>query len=136
MFIDKNGKIGGKISIIDILVIIILAIAVFGIAFRFYSSTSKSARERIKLTYVVELEVVRIYTAEAMEKRGTVIDPKQKCIIGEITDVSYSPQKLEQFDSDGNIVYAEVPNKYDVEVTIESMGKESDTMSETTLYFR
>ena len=51
---------------------------------------------------------------------------KQKCKIGEITDVSYEPQKEEEFDSDGNIVYAEVPNKYTLKVTILSEGKESE----------
>ncbi|MBR4173685.1 MAG: DUF4330 family protein, partial [Clostridia bacterium] len=36
MIIDKNGKIGGKISIIDVFIILILIIAVFGISYRFF----------------------------------------------------------------------------------------------------
>lgn len=126
MIIDKNGKIGGKISIIDVLVVIVLIVAAFGISLRFYSAPAKSARERVKLSYIVEIENIREYTVDAMERKGVVIDPKQKCEIGEITEVAYEPQKQEEFDSDGNLVYAEVPNKYKLTVTILSEGKESE----------
>lgn len=126
MIIDKNGKIGGKVSIIDVFVIVILIVAAFGIAYRFYSAPSKSARERVNLSYVIEIDGVRKYTVDAMDKKGIVIDAKQKCKIGEITDVVYKPQKMEQFDADGNIVYAEVPDKYTLEITVISEGKESE----------
>ena len=126
MLIDKNGKIGGKVSIIDLFAVIVIAVAVIGIAFRFVSAPSKSARQRVKLSYVVEINGVRDFTVNALNNQGTVIDAKQKCLIGEITKVASKPQTVEQFDSDGNIVYAEVPNKYSVEVTILSDGKESD----------
>lgn len=126
MIIDENGKIKGKISIIDILAVVILIVAAIGLSLRFFSSPSRSARERVTLSYVVEFEGVRSYTVDAMNKKGVVIDTKQKCKIGEITDVLSRPQKLEEFDADGNIVYAEVPNKYSLEVTILSEGKESE----------
>ena len=114
MLMDKNGKIGGRVSIIDIFAVIIIVIAVIGITFRFVSAPSKSARQRVKLSYVVEINGVRDFT-------------NQKCLIGEITDVSSKKQIMEQFDSKGNVVYAEVPNKYSVEVTILSDAKESDS---------
>ena len=126
MIIDKNGKIDGKVSIIDIFAVLIIIVAVLGVALRYYSAPSRSARERVKMMYVVEIDGIRKYTVDAMDKKGTVIDPKQKCKIGEITEVSYKPQKMEQFDADGNVVYAEVPNKYTLEVTIVSDGKESE----------
>lgn len=127
MLIDKNGKIGGQVSIIDIFAIIIVVIAVIGISIRFISSPSKSARERVKLSYVIEIDGIREYTVNALNKQGIVIDAKQKCLIGEITDVSSKPQTMEQFDAKGNIVYAEVPNKYTAEVTVISDAKESDS---------
>ena len=126
MIIDKNGKIGGKVSIIDIFAVIIIAVAVLGIASRFVFAPSKNAKQRVKLSYVVEIDGIREYTVNALNKQGTVIDAKQKCLVGEITDVSSKQQKMEQFDAEGNVVYAEVPNKYSVEVTILSDGKESE----------
>lgn len=126
MIIDKNGKIGGKISVIDIFAVLILLVAVLGITLRFYSAPSKSARERVKLSYVVEIEDVRKYTVDAIAKKGIVVDAKQKTEIGEITDVLYEAYKKEEFDSDGNLVYAEVPNKYVIRITVSSEGKESE----------
>lgn len=126
MVLDKNGKIGGKVSIIDVFAIIVLVAAVLGIAFRFVADPAKSAKQRVKLSYVVEINGVRNFTVNALNKQGAVIDAKQKCLVGEITDVSSRPQKIEQFDADGNVVYAEVPSKYTVDVTILSEAKESE----------
>ena len=126
MIIDKNGKIDGKISIIDVFAVLILLVAVFGIGLRFYSAPSKNARQRVKMSYVVQIEDVRKYTVDAISKKGVVVDSKQKTEIGEITDVEFDTYKKEEFDSDGNIVYAEVPNKYIIKITVLSEGKESE----------
>ncbi len=126
MSIDKKGNIGGKINIIDISVIIVIIITFFGIAFRFYSTPSKNARETVRLRYVIKVYGVRKYSIDAISKKGIVIDSDQKCEMGEISDVSYTPEIWEQFDSEGNIVYAEVPKKYNVEVAILAEGRESE----------
>jgi len=126
MIIDKNGKIFGKISIIDIAVILVILVAIIGVSLRFISAPSKSAKQKINLTYVVEIEGVRSFTVDAFQKKGKVIDAKQKCLVGEIEDVEFSAQKKAEFDNDGNVVYAEVPDKYNVKVKIKAQGKESE----------
>ncbi len=126
MIVDKDGKLFGKINIIDAFTIIIAIIVVFGIALRFCSAPSKNATEYIKLKYVVEIHNVRKYTVDALSKKGIVINPDQRDEVGEILDVSYSPEIWEEFDSDGNVIFVEVPNKYTVKVTVLSTGREND----------
>ena len=123
---DKNGKIGGKVSIIDILVIIIVAIAAFGISMRFLSAPAKNAKTTTRVSFVVEVEGIRKYSVDALSKKGNVIDIKRKYLIGEIKDFSYEPQKKEAIDAKGEIVYAEVPERYTARVTIEADCKQTD----------
>ena len=126
MLIDKNGKIGGKVSIIDVLAALVIIVAIFGISVRFFSTPAKNARAHVKLKFVIEIEDLRDYSVEVIERKGKVVDKKKKDIIGEIVDVKTKKYLKEEFDSDGNLVYAEVPEKYSVDVTIESDGKESE----------
>ena len=126
MFLDKKGKIFGKVSIIDLFVIIVLAAAVIGISARFVSGAAKNAKEKVKFSYVVEIDGVRDYTINALNKKGKVIDLKGKSVIGEIKNVTFQPMKTQSFTSDGRMVFAEVPERYTVLVDIEGEGKESD----------
>ncbi len=126
MFLDKKGNVFGKFNIIDVCVIIVLIAAAIGISARFMSSAAKNAREKVKFSYVVEIDGVRQYTVDALGKKGKVIDLKGKSEIGEIKSVKAQPMKTQSFMSDGRMVFAEVPEKYTVLVEIEGEGKESD----------
>lgn len=129
MKIDENGKVNGKISIIDIFAIAIVLVAVIGISLRFVTLQIKEAKEGkrpVTLSYVVEIEGVRIYTVEALEKRGDVIDIDQKKVLGKVVDVESNNQKIEHFLNDGTIVDSEIPDKYVARVTILSDAVESN----------
>jgi len=126
MILDKNGKLFGKINIIDVFAVIILIAAIIGISIRFISVPSKNVKNKIELTYVVEIEGVSDFTVDALNKQGKVIDSKQKCLVGEVIGVESRKQTLDKFDSDGNLLSSEVPEKYTVDVTIEAIGKESE----------
>ena len=124
---DKNGKIGGRINIIDILAVIMVAVAAFGISLRFISTPAKNAKQTVKVSFVVEIEGIRKYSVDALSKKGNVIDAKRGYFIGEIKDFSYTPQELKRIDSDGKMVSAEMPDRYNAEITIEADCNETDS---------
>lgn len=126
MLLDKKGKLFGKINIIDLCAVIIVIAAIAGFGARFASSAAKNARETVKFLYTVEIDGVRKYTVDALDKKGIVTDLKGKSVIGEIKDVSVQPMKTQSFTADGRMVFAEVPEKYTILVEIEGEGKESD----------
>ena len=127
MIINKDGKLFGKISIIDFFVILIIIIGILGFGIRYISRAAKAARAVTDFKYVVEISNVRSYTVDALEKKGTVTDLKGKSVVGEITDVDYMPMRVQSVKADGTPVLAEVPEKYAVTVTIEAEGHESDS---------
>ncbi len=121
---NKDGKIFGKINIIDLLAVLILLVALVGIGIRLTSTASKSVTDKTEFSYVVEIDDVRIYTVNALKKMGTATD-KQGNIIGEIETVEWDSKKEQKVLSNGETVMVDVPDKYTVTVTMDASGKES-----------
>lgn len=67
---DKNGKIGGKVSIIDILVVVLVVAVIVGIVARYGSSVTGAVKSNKQFEYVLKVESVRQYTVDALEKKA------------------------------------------------------------------
>ncbi len=127
MIMDKNGKLFKKISIIDLFVILAIIAAIVGISARFVTSAAKNVREKILFSYVVEIEDIRMYTIEALNKKGIVTDIKGNSVVGKITNVEYEPMEVQSITADGRTVFAEKPEKYTALITVNAEGNESDS---------
>lgn len=123
---NKNGKIKGKFNIIDLLVIILIAAVVVGIAVRYGSSVTTAVKSDEEFEYVVKVESVRMFTIDALEKKGKVTDKKSTLDLGEIIDVQYEQTKYQSTTAAGKIIFADQPERYTAYVTIRTRGKESD----------
>lgn len=123
---DKNGKIFGKINIIDFAAIVVVLVALIGIAVRFTSVASENVTRKTDFTYVVEVDDVRIYTVNALQKMGTVTD-KQGNVVGEITTVQYTEKDRKTVLENGKAVNTVVPERFTVRLTLTASGKEADS---------
>lgn len=123
---NKNGKIKGKFNIIDILVVILIIAVIAGIGVRYRSVVTTAVKSDEEFEYVVELESVRQCTVDALEKKGKLSDKKATVDLGEIIDVQAEPARFLSEKADGSVVYAKQPDRYTVQVTVRTRGKESD----------
>lgn len=123
---DKNGKIAGKVSIIDIGVIILVLAAVVGLCIRFLSNTTTAVTSNETFRYVVKINSVRDFTVQALKKGGITTDKKSQIVLGEIKDVQVGEAKMQATTADGTIKWATLPDKYTCMVTIEADGRESE----------
>ncbi len=123
---DKNGKIKGKISIIDILVVVLLIVVIIGIAARYGSKITDSVMGDKQFEYVLRVENVREYTVNALEKKGRITDKKSEKNLGEITDVRVENATQQSTTASGELKISELPDRYTCFVTIVGEGKESD----------
>lgn len=123
---DKNGKIGGKISIIDILAVILIIVVIAGIWARYGSKITTAVRSSETFEYTLRVENVRKYTIDALEKRGRVTDKKSEKNLGEIVDVRYEQATQQSTTANGQVVMPAVPDRYTCFVTIQAVGRESD----------
>ena len=126
MIMDSNGKLFGKISIVDIAVILVIIIAIAGIYFKFFVKTNKTVVSNSDFYYCVEVKNIRPATAEALEKsRGLTLFLNEKISgeMGTLADLKFTPAVDNLEMENGEIVEAAIPEKFDAIVTIKVSGK-------------
>lgn len=123
---DKNGKIAGKVSIVDILVILLIVVVIAGIGARYGSGITSAVKTEKQFEYVLKVENVREYTVDALKRMGKVTDKKSEMDLGEIVDVQVENATMQSTTASGEIKNSEMPGRYSCIVTIRSAGKESD----------
>ncbi len=123
---DKNGKLLGKLNIIDLIVIIAVIAVIAGIGYRFASEPASAVKDKVTVEYVVEVEGIRSYAVDALAKKGVTTDKKAATRIGEITDVETKDVEFQSTTADGRIVKTSLPERYTAVVTVRAECKESD----------
>lgn len=126
----KDGKVFGKINIIDLLVIIVLIAAVAGIGYRLIGGRSAEVTDRQNFEFVVRVENIRQQTVDALEKKGKVYADKNNIETGEIISVTTEPYEQEAITTKGERKFAETPERFTAYVTIKVEG----TCSQGTYY--
>lgn len=123
---DKNGKIKGKFSIIDLFVIILAAVLVAGIAVRYGAKATTAVQSSEEFECVLKVTNVRDFTVKALEKKGVITDKKSEVELGEIIDVEVEDAEFQSTTADGRIITSELPDRYNCKVTIRANGKVSE----------
>lgn len=127
----KDGKLFGKINIIDILVVIIVIFLIVGASLKFRKfnvKTVDSASETLE--YQLEVKNVRDYTIAMIQSGDTVYDEQTGINIGTITNIETTPARTYEVMQNGEAVKVTNPYRYDLVLTIETPGT-----VETTAYY-
>ena len=123
---DKNGKIKGKFSIIDLFVIILAVVLVAGIAVRYGAKATTAVQSSEEFECVIEVNNVRDFTVKALEKKGVITDKKSEVEVGEIISVEREQAEFQSTTADGKIIDTVLPDRYNCRVTIRAHGKVSE----------
>lgn len=118
----KNGKIAGKINIIDLLVVIAVVVAVFGVVIRVATISDKSTAGKVPFEYVVCVEGVREYSIQGLQKGGNIFSEKENALVGEIVNVSVEPAQYDLIMLDGERKLIERPDRFTAYVTVKANG--------------
>ena len=118
---DNKGKLFGKINIIDLCVVAILIIAVAVTYFKFnMSAHSDVTTSNGRAEYTILTNGVREFTVDQLEIGDKVFDKESDKFIGEVTAVNTKPAYEYITKTDGTVVMAELPERYDLEVTVQT----------------
>ncbi|MEG1441204.1 MAG: DUF4330 domain-containing protein [Oscillospiraceae bacterium] len=126
MLINKDGKFFGKISIIDVLVVLGILFIAAGLFVRFSGGGKAVIAPDEKIEYTLKVKGVREFTKEAIEEGGFITDATTKEEMGKVIKVESTPAKAELTLSDGKFVNVDVPEEFDMIITAEVDGKISD----------
>lgn len=129
MLMDSKGKLFGKISIVDIAVIVILVIAIFGAYVRFNGNKPATVTNDTEFFYTISINNIRKSNKDLLEKSiGTMfsMDGKITSTMGELVNITVDDAKGTITKTDGTIVSATVPGRYDVRLTLKVLGNVND----------
>ena len=125
--IDKNGKLFGKISLLDIIIVavIVFLVGIF-VAGRF-GQVKLPIETKSNTEYVVKLKA---YNVEKTEKFpfevGSVIYGKTGEFIGTVTEVERKPMVTKEKLEDGTYFDYESQTAYDYFLTVEGTGTSTE----------
>ena len=113
MIIDKNGKLFGKISIIDIVIVALLVVAVCFLGLRFLNRNSPglsgSSLDKLEITFYSE--EVNDFVADAISIGDSTMEMAQYASFGTVTDKIVGPSITWVPDAAG-VVHGAPKDKY------------------------
>ncbi|ONI38048.1 hypothetical protein AN640_02895 [Candidatus Epulonipiscium fishelsonii] len=119
-----------KINFVDIMIVgIILAVLIFVIL-----RDGDNSVENIKtIQYTVRIKDVRHYTVDALNKQinnsfADVYDSETNTLIGKILSVNEMPFVNYESNLEYELIPMEVPDRYVVDITIETQGREKENI--------
>lgn len=125
-FIDENGRIGAKVSIVDLFVVLLLIACVAAVGLKLKTAQSVRGGDRV-IEYTVRVENIREQSVNAInQKCDGIIDAETKYDIGEITDVQTTPARVLVQTNDGDFKMTEYDNRYDAVITLRTNGTETE----------
>ena len=127
-FIDNNGKILGKISVLDLLVVLLILVVAAGTVYRFTSgATTRFGAGSATIDYTIRISDVREFTVDYYEAGMRVYDRMTNQFIGRITDFEVYPHYAVRHLFDGTLAEIPAPGRVDIYLHIRANGRITDT---------
>ncbi len=125
--IDKNGKLFGKINVIDLLVLVVLVAAILVVGLRFIGPRG-DATETLEMKFYIE--EVNDWVADKIQIGDTMYDGTNSMTLGKVTAVEKGKAETWAITEDGRYVVAEREGFCSLVVTGDVQGKKTDTGAE------
>lgn len=127
MLIDRKGKIFGKVSIIDLFVLMLILVTLGGAYYKFsYMKGTDDVVRMDTIEYKVLVSGIRKMSVDALKPQVDVFESKTDIHIGKVESKEVLPAMDYIIKTDGTIVKAEKPERYDMIITIVSPGIENN----------
>lgn len=123
--INEKGKLFGIINIIDLIVILAIVLLVGGGVKRAKTNKPEIITETKKALIEFEISDIRTPSVEALEVGDMLYTSDKGEEFGKVVHKKIEPSKELVETRDGKLVFAEVPEKYDVTLMIEVQAKDT-----------
>lgn len=131
MILSSKGKFFNKVNIIDVLIILLVLFAIIGAYFRFNGSNVVAENKSCVFQYNITVCGIRENNmkllVESMESQTPFkLDGKISSSMGKLIDVKVDNAVKVVEKTDGTVAVSEIPEKYDVTLTLEVNGYQSE----------
>jgi len=122
---DKNGRIGGKLSLIDLLAMLLLVALIAGGIWRFTAPAAQINPGDVTVQYTLRVAQARDFVVRYYQVGLPVFDRLTNLYIGTITDVRTAPRYAHEVLPDGTVVSAPQPGMVVIYIDIIAEGRET-----------
>ena len=126
MFIDNKGKLFGKVSIIDILIIVVVLAVAAGVVYKFKQSKVAGFVPQQDIEIQFYQEDTPDFATNDIRKGDTVKDPARNAVFGVVKDVTVGNSISWAADSRGIQTASSREGYKSILVTVEGKGIYSD----------
>jgi hypothetical protein len=126
MIIDKNGKLFGKVNIIDILVVVVLLGAAAGAVYKYAKAGTTgllSKPDKVRIVFYCPEYPEYAADEENIKKGSLVKDAVQGITLGTVTGVEIGESVGYAVSADGKYVASSKPDHVSVTITVEGYGR-------------
>ena len=124
---DNKGKLFGKISIVDLVVILLVLTVAVGTVYRFTAGATSVSDGDVDIRYTLRIEGVRAFTVYYYHAGLGVYDRQTGQFIGIIEDFDVVPHYQIYTLADGTMVQAYFPDTHvNIYLHVISTGRETD----------
>lgn len=122
--IDKNGKLFGKINIIDVIIVIVLLAAILFGAYKFglFSQRQVITANTDKLRLVFYQEEVNTFTTDNTKLKDPVTETLQNASLGSVVNLEVDKSVSWGYDKDGRQVKSTKEGFSSIFITAETTG--------------
>ena len=124
--IDKNGRIGGKINLFDLLIVIIILAVAGSLIIRFFINDETGIIVNEPVIIEFTSTEVNDYTVEWLELGAPVIDSTTDNGLGTVIDIKIDDAVTYTVTDSGETVATIVPDCKSVVITIDAAGTVDD----------
>lgn len=123
--IDKNGRLFGKISIIDVVVILAVVVVLAGVYVKNHVlETTASNIKNVDITMTIEGRLLEHYVADSIQVGDAIYDKDHATggAIGYITNIEYTEAATIRELNDGSLAFVGSEEAVNVIITLEGVG--------------
>lgn len=125
--IDEKGKLFGKINALDLTIVFIVILLCVGTYLKFFALNNTSVTQNmVPIQYDIKIQGSRQFLADALREGDEVFDKTSGNSIGKITSVTQKPAKQYIQLLDASLKECDLPNRYDVIITVDAQAVERD----------
>lgn len=128
MIIDDKGRLFGRVSIVDIIIVLVVLLALGGVGYkltRTNAPTPFAKQDTISIDFY--FEEVPDYVADYIKPGMTVRDIQKGFVIGTVKSISVDKSVVYAVADTGEIKVSTKPGYKSIRMTVEGTGKFSET---------
>lgn len=127
MIIDKKGKLFGKLSIIDLLIVVVVIGAIAGFAYKITKSNAVTPFTKTdQLEMILSTDDVESFVLGSIHEGDIVKDRVSNVVLGTLQSIEYGDAKIQGFSDTGEAVVSSRPDHISLKIKTIGSGLYSE----------